>query len=96
MQVYRVLNVRVVLVDAITWTNGDRITVVSDSSVLLRNFQAYRPQITATHDSTMLITYVCVCLRVVLRRSLCESTSLAPDTVNIHKQFCVIVSLTAA
>ena len=56
VQLYRVLNVRVVLVDVTTWTNGDQITVVSNPNTLLDNFELYKPQITAPHDSAMLIT----------------------------------------
>ena len=45
-----------VLVDVTTWTNGDQINVVSDADTLLNNFESYKPQITAQHDSAMLIT----------------------------------------
>lgn len=55
-QLYRVLNIRVVLVDVTTWTNGDQITVVSNPDTLLDNFERYKPQITSEHDSAMLIT----------------------------------------
>ena len=60
-QLYRVLNIRVVLVEAITWTSGDQITVVSHPRTLLDNFEDYHPQIQSIHDSAMLLTYVCVC-----------------------------------
>ena len=56
LQVFQTLNVRVVLVDVTTWTNGDRITVSSDPELLLDSFEVYRSQITAAHDSAMLIT----------------------------------------
>lgn len=55
-QLYQDLNIRVVLVDVTTWTNGDQINVVSDPNALLGNFESYKPQITAQHDSAMLIT----------------------------------------
>lgn len=56
VQLYQDLNIRVVLVDVTTWTNGDQIDVVSDADTLLDNFERYKPQITAQHDSAMLIT----------------------------------------
>ena len=56
LQIFQTLNVRVVLVDVTTWTNGDRITVSSDPELLLDSFEVYRSQITAAHDSAMLIT----------------------------------------
>ena len=56
VQLYQDLNIRVVLVDVTTWTNGDQINVVSDAGALLDNFERYKPQITAQHDSAMLIT----------------------------------------
>ena len=56
VQLYQDLNIRVVLVDVTTWTNGDQINVVSDADTLLNNFESYKPQITAQHDSAMLIT----------------------------------------
>ena len=55
-QLYQDLNIRVVLVDVTTWTNGDQINVVSNPDTLLDNFGRYRQQITAEHDSAMLIT----------------------------------------
>ena len=65
-----------VLVNTITWTNGDQISIVSDSSVLLDNFQAYRPRITVAHDSAMLLTsvsehFVCVCVCVCVCMCVC-------------------------
>ena len=56
VQVYRVLNIRVVLVDVITWTNGDQINVVSNANTLLDNFQDYIRTITTNRDSAMLMT----------------------------------------
>ena len=55
-QLFRVLNIRVALIESITWSNGDQITVVPDPETLLNNFRDYRPQITTAHDSTMLLT----------------------------------------
>ena len=56
MQLFRVLNIRVALIESVTWSNGDRIAVVTDSEALLNSFRTYRPQITTTHDSAMLLT----------------------------------------
>ena len=58
LQLYRVLNIRIVLVDVTTWSNGDQITVVSDPETLLEKFQTYVIQNTAPRDSAMLLTYV--------------------------------------
>ena len=58
MQLYRPLNIRVVLVDVITWNMGDQISVVQDPQKLLDNFELYVPSIPSNYDSTMLITYV--------------------------------------
>ena len=67
-QLYRTLNVRVVVVHVITWTAGDMITYPSDNdpNELLNNLEDYEPQVTPVHDSTMLITYVCVCMYVCM------------------------------
>ena len=58
VQLFIPLGVRVVVVDITTWSSGDQIQYPPDNepSVLLRNFQDFEPQITAVHDSTMLIT----------------------------------------
>ena len=48
--------IRVVLIESITWTNGDQIQVTPDPVTLVNRFQAYRPQISTPHDSTMLFT----------------------------------------
>ena len=58
MQLYRPLNIRVVLVDVITWNTGNQISVVQDPETLLDNFELYVPNISSSYDSTMLITYV--------------------------------------
>lgn len=57
-QLYRTLSVRVVAVHVTTWTTGDRIVFPADNdpNILLDRFRDYEPQITAEHDSTMLIT----------------------------------------
>ena len=56
LQLFRVLNVRVVLVDVETWNQGDQITVVSDPNVLLGRLLDYDPPTSVVHDSTMLLT----------------------------------------
>ena len=48
-----------VLIEVITWTNGDEITVSPDPNTLLTRLQAdYRPTVTTPYDSLMLLTYV--------------------------------------
>jgi len=56
MQLFRVLNISVALIESITWSNGDQITVVTDPQTLLNSFRDYRPQIRTAHDSAMLLT----------------------------------------
>ena len=56
MQLYQDLNIRVVLVNVITWTNGDQISVDTNSVTLLENFRDYKSQIAVENDSAMLIT----------------------------------------
>ena len=91
MQLYRVLNVRVVLVNAITWTNGDRISVVTDSSALLDNFQAYSPQITVPHDSAMLLTSVCeLCVCVCVCVCACACACVCSVCVCVCVRACVL------
>ena len=58
MQIYKVLDIRLVVVHVITWTSGDRINVVSDPNTLLNNIRDYKRTVTQPHDSLMLITYV--------------------------------------
>ena len=55
-QLFRSLNIRIILVDAITWTNEDQISTTSDSGVYLNRFVDYKPQITSQHDAAVLIT----------------------------------------
>jgi hypothetical protein len=55
---FRVLNVRIALVDVITWNTGNQISVVSNPDTLLNNFRAYKPQIATQHDAAMLLTNV--------------------------------------
>ena len=50
------LGVQIVLVEVITWTMGDEISVVSDAETLLNNFRGYVGQVTTQHDALMLIT----------------------------------------
>ena len=57
-QLFRVLNIRVALIESITWSNGDQITVTADPETLLDRFRDYRPQIRTAHDSAMLLTWV--------------------------------------
>ena len=53
------LNIRIVLTEAITWTNGDRITISSDPETLLNTFRDnQRSVISSLYDSAMLITCV--------------------------------------
>lgn len=56
LQVYQELNIHVVLVSVITWTNGDQISVNAEALTLLENFRDYQSHITAEYDSAMLIT----------------------------------------
>ena len=56
LQLFRVLNVRIALVDVITWNTGNEISVVSNPVTLLNNFMTYKPQITTQHDAAMLLT----------------------------------------
>lgn len=60
MQLYQTLMVRVVVVHVTTWTNGNRINYPSnnDANPLLDNLRDYAPQVTAEHDSLMLMTGV--------------------------------------
>ncbi|KAL5475659.1 hypothetical protein EMCRGX_G025502 [Ephydatia muelleri] len=53
---YKPLGIRIVLVQAITWSSGNKITVVSNSGTLLDNFRVYAPSVTTQHDVTMLLT----------------------------------------
>ena len=58
MQVFQVLNIREVLVDIITWTNGNLLNNdTTNPHVLLRLFRSYRvEEIETVHDSAMLLT----------------------------------------
>ena len=55
-QLFRVLNIRVALIESITWSNGDQISITTDPELLLERFRDYRPQIRTAHDSAMLLT----------------------------------------
>ena len=57
LQLYRPLRVRVVVVHVITWTSGDRISVVSNPQSLLDNIRVFKRSVSQPHDSMMLITY---------------------------------------
>ena len=56
IQLYRPLNIRVVLGSVITWSNGDRIPAATDPRLLLDNFEYYLSTISNVYDSIMLIT----------------------------------------
>ncbi|KAL5471174.1 hypothetical protein EMCRGX_G029261 [Ephydatia muelleri] len=53
---WKPLGIRVVLIQTITWSNGDMISVVSDSSTLLSSFQTYQSTISTSRDGIMLLT----------------------------------------
>ncbi len=55
-KVYKEIDIRIVLVDVITWTTGDKILVDTDPNTLLENFREYRLEVHTLHDSIMLIT----------------------------------------
>eukprot|EP00731_Ephydatia_muelleri_P029982 Em0021g505a len=57
-QLYKVLGVRIALVEVTTWLTGNKIAVLSDSSTSLDNFAAYEPQIASHHDASLLLTGV--------------------------------------
>lgn len=58
-QLFRQLSIRVVLTEAITWTNGDRITISADPNTLLNTFRdQQRNVISSQYDSAMLLTCV--------------------------------------
>ena len=58
MQIYRVEGIRVVVVDVITWTIKDPITVSNDAGVFLERFSGYSSSLPQQYDSAMLFTYV--------------------------------------
>lgn len=59
VQLFEVLNINIVLIEVITWSNGDQIPISSDPEILLNTFRAERDSIITTpHDSAMLLTYV--------------------------------------
>ncbi len=55
-QLYRDLDIRVVLIQSITWTAGDEINVVADPVIVLPLFQTYKQTISTPHDCMHLIT----------------------------------------
>jgi hypothetical protein len=55
---FRVLDVRVALVEVITWTTTNQITVVTDAEGLLNNFRGYVGQVSTQHDALMLVTHI--------------------------------------
>ena len=63
-QIYRVNNVRIALVMVETWSSGDKISVVADSSTTLASFRTYKNTVldtnddTKNHDNAHLLTYV--------------------------------------
>ena len=58
LQLYRPLRVRVVVVHVITWTSGDRISIVADPQTLLDRIRSFKRSVSQPHDAMMLITYV--------------------------------------
>ena len=62
MQLYQSLNIRVVLVYSLTWTEGQQIAQTTDSGTLLDLFEVYHRENAdfreIEHDSSMLITLV--------------------------------------
>ena len=50
------LGVQIALVEVITWTTANEISVVSDSETLLNNFRGYVGRVPTPHDALMLIT----------------------------------------
>ena len=56
VQLFRVLGVRIALVEVITWTTTDQITIVNDPRGLLDNFRTYISQVSTQHDALMLLT----------------------------------------
>ena len=56
VQLFRVLGVRIALVEVITWTTADQITIVEDPEDLLDNFRTYISQVSTQHDALMLLT----------------------------------------
>ena len=56
VQLFRVLDVRIALVEVITWTTADQITIVPDPKGLLDNFRAYISEVSTQHDALMLLT----------------------------------------
>ena len=57
-QLFRVLDIRVVLVEVITWTVADQIPITTNPGNLLRNLEGYVEQVDIHHDALMLLTYV--------------------------------------
>ena len=55
-QLFRVLDIRIALVEVITWTKVDQITIVPDPRGPLNNFQGYISQVSTQHDALMLLT----------------------------------------
>eukprot|EP00731_Ephydatia_muelleri_P029656 Em0021g179a len=53
---YKAFGIRIVLVQVITWTSSNLISVVPDSETTLANLQVYAPAGTIQHDVTMLLT----------------------------------------
>ncbi len=55
-QVYQALSIRVVLIQSITWTSGDQITIVTDPDVVLPLFRTYGRTVSTPHDCIHLVT----------------------------------------
>jgi hypothetical protein len=63
-------NIRIALVMVETWTNGNLVPVVSNSTTTLANFRSYKNNVldineeTKNHDNAHLLTYVILCDRI--------------------------------
>jgi len=56
MQLYSVLDVDLVIVQSITWNQGDQIGVSSNSDTTLDNLVDFRGSMTTPHDNLHLLT----------------------------------------
>lgn len=56
LQIYRQLNIRVLLTSVITFTNGDQFVTSSNPDDLLDSFRSYVQNTLTDYDSAMLLT----------------------------------------
>ncbi|CAI8051412.1 Disintegrin and metalloproteinase domain-containing protein 33 [Geodia barretti] len=54
--IFKVQGVRIVVVDVVTWTVGDPITITKKAGDFLNNFRDYSPNLPQHYDSAMLFT----------------------------------------